>query len=147
MSDQRILSHVTTSPVRRRAFLGGAAALGVAGLGGAGLLAGTGRARPAAAAVAIPEADQDALDLLQRMLRFDTQNHGQGAKTREHAEMLQAVWERAGVPVEIIDRPQPDNVHLIARIPWCRWSGRTGTSTRSPPRCATERSTVAGRWT
>lgn len=124
MSDQRILSSVTTTPVRRRAFLGGAAALGVAGLGGAGLFAGAGATRPASAAAAIPDADQDALDLLQRMLRFDTQNHGQGAKTRKHAEMLQAVWERAGVPVEIIDTPQPDNVHLLARIP--------GTGTAKP---------------
>ncbi|MBM6622132.1 M20/M25/M40 family metallo-hydrolase [Micrococcaceae bacterium RIT802] len=124
MSDQRTLSTMGTSPVRRRAFLGGAAALGVAGLGGAGLFAGTGTARPASAAAAIPDADQDALDLLQRMLRFDTQNHGQGAKTRQHAEMLREVWERAGVPVEIIDTPQPDNVHLIARIP--------GTGTAKP---------------
>lgn len=124
MSEQRILSSVATSPVRRRAFLGGAAALGVAGLGGVGLFAGTSATRPASAAAAIPDADQDALDLLQRMLRFDTQNHGQGAKTRQHAEMLKGVWERAGVPVEIIDTPQPDNVHLIARIP--------GTGTAKP---------------
>ena len=108
MSD---LGEAAKKPLRRRTFLGGVAALGAAGIAGAGAIAAAG---PAAAA--IPEADKDALDLLQRMLRFDTQNFGQGAKTRPHAEMLKAVWEKAGVSAEIIDTPQPDNVHLLARI-------------------------------
>ena len=50
------------------------------------------------------------------MLRIDTQNFGEGGKTRPFAEMLKAVWDRAGVSSEIIPTPQPDNVHLIARI-------------------------------
>jgi acetylornithine deacetylase/succinyl-diaminopimelate desuccinylase-like protein len=50
------------------------------------------------------------------MLSFDTQNFGQGGKTRQHAEWLKSVWEGAGVPAEIIPTPQADNVHLIARI-------------------------------
>ena len=124
MEITRDLGEAAKTPLRRRTFLGGVAALGAAGIAGAGALASSAGANPAAAATAIPEADKDALDLLQRMLRFDTQNFGQGADTRPHAEMLKAVWENAGIPVEIIDTPQPNNVHLIARIP--------GTGTEKP---------------
>jgi acetylornithine deacetylase/succinyl-diaminopimelate desuccinylase-like protein len=101
----------------RRGFLagvGGAAAVGGAGLFGGDLLRGP--VRMAAAAAAVDPADRDPLDLLQRMLRIDTQNLGQGGKTRPFAEMLKSVWDNAGVPAEIIPTPQPDNVHLIARI-------------------------------
>lgn len=115
--------HSTDHPLDRRAFLtrvGGLAAVSAAGLSGASLLRGADPAQAAggaqAAAAAVPAADQDPLDLLQRMLRFDTQNFGEGGTTRPHAEMLKAVWERAGVTAEIIPTPQPDNVHLIARI-------------------------------
>lgn len=107
------------STLPRRAFLGGigVSALGVATAGGAGAFTRSPQPATTLSGAAIPAADMDPLDLLQRMLSFDTQNSGQGGKTRPHAEMLKAVWERAGVPVEIIDTPQPDNVHLIARIP------------------------------
>jgi acetylornithine deacetylase/succinyl-diaminopimelate desuccinylase-like protein len=117
MEITRDLGEAAKTPLRRRTFLGGVAALGAAGIAGAGVFAGTAGVNPAAAASAVSEADKDALDLLQRMLRFDTQNFGQGADTRPHAEMLKAVWENAGVAAEIIDTPQPNNVHLIARIP------------------------------
>jgi hypothetical protein len=50
------------------------------------------------------------------MLHIDTQNFGQGGRTRPFAEMLKAVWDTAEVPAETIPTPQPDNVHLIARI-------------------------------
>lgn len=113
-------SVLTRAMLGRRSFLagvGGAAALGATGLTGSTLLSGSTSATRSAAAAAVPESDKDPLDLLQRMLRFDTQNFGTGANTRPHAEMLKAVWENAGVPAEIIDTPQPDNVHLIARIP------------------------------
>ncbi len=104
----------------RRAFLastGGLAAVGALGLG-SDLLRGPGASAQAAQAAqaAVPPADLDSLDLLKRMLRIDTQNFGQGGKTRPFAEMLKAVWDSAGVPAEIIPTPQPDNVHLIARI-------------------------------
>ena len=107
------------SGVPRRAFLGGVgvAALGVATAGGAGAFARPSPPSSSPTGAAIPAADMDSLDLLKRMLSFDTQNDGSGGNTRPHAEMLKALWERAGVPVEIIDTPQPDNVHLIARIP------------------------------
>ncbi|HYO18493.1 MAG TPA: M20/M25/M40 family metallo-hydrolase [Dermatophilaceae bacterium] len=103
----------------RRDFItraGGVAVLTAAGLGGANLLQG---ASPVASAATLPTVDpasEDPLALLQRMLRFDTQNFGAGGKTREHAQMLKAIWESAGVSAEIIPTPQPDNVHLIARI-------------------------------
>lgn len=118
MNDSHDAPAVTRTPLGRRAFLGGAgaAALGATGLGSFSLFTGA-TLTPAAAAPAIPAADKDPLDLLQRMLSHDTQNSGKGAKTRAHAEMLKKVWENAGVPAEIIDTPQPDNVHLIARIP------------------------------
>lgn len=111
--------HATTSRLPRRAFLGGVgvAVMGVATAGGAGAFQRTSPPSTSMSGAAIPAADMDPLDLLKRMLSFDTQNSGQGGKTRPHAEMLKAVWERAGVPAEIIDTPQPDNVHLIARIP------------------------------
>ncbi|GAA0449923.1 M20/M25/M40 family metallo-hydrolase [Streptomyces olivaceiscleroticus] len=126
MNDSCDASAASRSPLGRRAFLGGvgAAALGVTGLGSFSLLTGATLA-PAAAAPAIPEADKEPLDLLRRMLSFDTQNSGKGAKTRPYAEMLKSVWDNAGVPAEIIDTPQPDNVHLIARIP--------GTSSSAAP--------------
>jgi acetylornithine deacetylase/succinyl-diaminopimelate desuccinylase-like protein len=124
MEITRDLGEAAKTPLRRRTFLGGVAALGAAGVAGTGVFAGTAGANPAAAATVIPEADKDALDLLQRMLRFDTQNFGKGADTRPHAEMLKAVWENAGVAAEIIDTPQPNNVHLLARIP--------GTGTEKP---------------
>jgi acetylornithine deacetylase/succinyl-diaminopimelate desuccinylase-like protein len=103
----------------RRAFLartGGLAALGAMGVVGTDLLRGPGRTADAAQTASVPAADLDPLDLLRRMLRIDTQNFGQGGKTRPFAEMLKAVWDSAGVPAEIIPTPQPDNVHLIARI-------------------------------
>ena len=74
----------------RRGFLAGVSALGIAGISGSQLLSG-GRGAAAAGvrttAVAaplgpVPAADLDPLDLLQRMLSFDTQNFGQGGKTR-----------------------------------------------------------------
>lgn len=107
------------SGIPRRAFLGGlgVAAVGVTTAGGAGAFARTSTPSSTLSGAAIPAADKDPLDLLKRMLSFDTQNDGTGGTTRPHAEMLQAVWERAGVPVEIIETPQKDNVHLIARIP------------------------------
>ncbi|MGW3511662.1 M20/M25/M40 family metallo-hydrolase [Streptomyces sp. NPDC000994] len=125
MDDSRDMSAVTRARLGRRTFLGGVgvAALGATGLGGISLFTGA-TLSPAAAATAVPEADKDPLNLLQRMLSYDTQNHGEGANTRPHAEMLKAVWENAGVPAQIIDTPQPNNVHLIARIP--------GTSSASP---------------
>ncbi|WP_068260357.1 M20/M25/M40 family metallo-hydrolase [Janibacter limosus] len=109
----------TPRTLPRRTFLGGVgvAVLGAATAGGASAYARTTSPSSSLSGAAIPAADMDPLDLLKRMLSFDTQNHGTGGKTRPHAEMLQAVWERAGVPVEIIETPQPDNVHLIARIP------------------------------
>lgn len=111
--------HESPSPsLPRRTVLGGVgvAALGIATAGGAGAFARPTSPSSSLSGAAIPAADMDPLDLLKRMLSFDTQNDGKGGKTRPHAEMLKAVWERANVPVEIIDTPQPDNVHLIARI-------------------------------
>ncbi len=109
----------TPRSLPRRAFLGGVgvAAVGAATAAGGGAFARPSSPSPSPSGAAIPAADKDPLDLLKRMLAFDTQNDGTGGNTRPHAEMLQAVWEKAGVPVEIIDTPQPDNVHLIARIP------------------------------
>lgn len=106
-----------SSALGRRAFLtrmGGLAALGAVGLSGAELLGTPGDT--ARAATNVPAADLDSLDLLKRMLVIDTQNFGQGGKTRPFAEMLKSVWDSAGVSAEIIPTPQPDNVHLIARI-------------------------------
>ena len=103
----------------RRAFLartGGIAAVGAIGVVGGDVLRGPGRPARAAQAAAVPAADRDPLDLLQRMLRIDTQNFGEGGTTRPFAEMLKSVWDNAGVPAEIIPTPQPDNVHLLARI-------------------------------
>ncbi|MFC7490414.1 MULTISPECIES: M20/M25/M40 family metallo-hydrolase [unclassified Knoellia] len=114
--------------LNRRAFVAGVG--GAAGLaafathaGGqlrAGATPGAGRAASAAAGPVDP------LSLLKKMIGFDTQNFGEGGKTRPHSEWLKSVWEDAGVPAEIIPTPQPDNVHLIARIP-----GRAG-STQKP---------------
>ena len=118
--DSRITA---TGVVSRRAFLaglGGMAAFGAAGLTGSQLLRTpgglAGAAVRGASAGTVPAADQDPLDLLKRMISFDTENFGEGGKTRPFAEMLKAVWDRAGVSAEIIPTPQPDNVHLIARI-------------------------------
>jgi acetylornithine deacetylase/succinyl-diaminopimelate desuccinylase-like protein len=101
----------------RRSFIG-LAGLGAVGLTGSRLIHGSAPAQAAgrSAAAAVDPADLDSLDLLKRMLAIDTQNFGQGGKTRPFAEMLKGVWDRAGVSAEIIDTPQPDNVHLIARI-------------------------------
>lgn len=113
----------STSPrggrIDRRTFLAGTA--GATVLAG---LAGKDFQRPAVAAPAIPPADRDPLDLLKRMLRFDTQNFGEGGQTLKHAEMLKAVWDNAGVEAEIVPTPTEGNVHLIARI--------AGTGTEKP---------------
>lgn len=127
-STQRTEQTVTPEPdqraagtlLDRRGFLtrvGGTAALSAAGLAAIGA---TPSSRAAASPLGRVEAGavlpEDSLTLLRRMLGFDTQNFGQGGKTRAHAEMLKAVWDGAGVQSEIIPTPQPDNVHLIARI-------------------------------
>lgn len=78
--------------------VGGTAALSAAGIAAIG-------ATPSSSAAASPlgrveagaAAPEDSLTLLRRMLGFDTQNFGQGGKTRAHAEMLKAVWDGAGV--------------------------------------------------
>ena len=64
------------SGVPRRAFLGGVgvAALGVATAGGAGAFARPSSPSSSPTGAAIPAADMDSLDLLKRMLSFDTQN-------------------------------------------------------------------------
>ena len=64
----------------------------------------------------VDKADQEPLDLLKRMLAHDTQNFGNGGKPRPHAEILKSIWDNAAVSTEIIPTPDPDNVHLIARI-------------------------------
>jgi acetylornithine deacetylase/succinyl-diaminopimelate desuccinylase-like protein len=98
----------------RRTLLVGAG--GTAALAATGVLPGSGAAaRPRAAAPSAAAAPRP-LDLLRRMISFDTQNFGEGGRTRAHAEWLKGVWDAAGVPAEIIPTPQPDNVHLIARI-------------------------------
>ena len=102
----------------RRSFLtraGALAALGATGWSGSQLLQAHGPAE-AATVASVDPTDLDPLDLLQRMLSYDTTNDGDGGNTRPFAEMLKGVWDRAGVATEIIDTPQPDNVHLIARI-------------------------------
>ncbi|WP_084696598.1 M20/M25/M40 family metallo-hydrolase [Phycicoccus jejuensis] len=97
----------------RRALLAGAG--GAATLAATGLVSGSGAvARPVAG---LPAATAPTpLALLRRMISFDTQNFGEGGKTRAHAQWLRGVWDAAGVRSEIIPTPQPDNVHLIARI-------------------------------
>lgn len=115
------ISPVARPSLDRRAFLtrSGLAAVAVAGLSGAELFGAPGTAHAATtvrAAASGSAADQDPLDLLKRMIKIDTQNYGKGGNTRPFAEMLKAVWDRAGVPAEIIPTPQPNNVHLIARI-------------------------------
>lgn len=102
----------THAGLSRRHLFAGAGAIGA----GAALLNSPpvgATTRPAAAAAA---AGTDPVSLLRTMIGFDTQNFGQGGKTRPHAEWLQSVWQAAGVSAEIIPTPQPDNVHLIARI-------------------------------
>ncbi|MBC6461286.1 M20/M25/M40 family metallo-hydrolase [Actinomadura sp. HBU206391] len=108
-----------TGNIDRRAFLGRAGA-GAALIAG-GLFAGDALAGGTTTARAMPvrapsPADLDPLALLQKMLAFDTQNHGEGGVTRPHAQMLKTMWESAGVPAEIIPTPKADNVHLVARI-------------------------------
>ncbi len=107
---------MTSYNLTRRGFLGGLAATGAVGLTGTGLVRGAGSPAGAAARTAIPAADQDPLDLLRRLISYDTQNFGDGGNTRPLAEMLKGVWDRAGVSAEIISTPKPDNVHLVARI-------------------------------
>ena len=99
----------------RRSLLGGLAAVGAVGITGSRVFDGP-RALASAPAVDVAPADLDSLDLLKRMISFDTQNFGNGGRTRPFAEMLKGVWDAAGVSTEIIPTPQPDNVHLIARI-------------------------------
>jgi acetylornithine deacetylase/succinyl-diaminopimelate desuccinylase-like protein len=107
----------TFPTVDRRAFLAGSGALAVAGAGATALRADASTAvTTTTPARAVSFAPPSPLSLLQKMLGFDTQNFGQGGKTRAHAEWLKSVWDAAGVPAEIIPTPQPDNVHLIARI-------------------------------
>jgi acetylornithine deacetylase/succinyl-diaminopimelate desuccinylase-like protein len=105
---------LTDQVLGRRSFLGGLAALGAVGVTGSRLVEAPGHFGNAAASV--PAADLDSLDLLKRMISFDTQNFGNGGNTRPFAEMLKGVWDNAGVSAEIIPTPQPDNVHLLARI-------------------------------
>lgn len=108
-----------THPMGRRGFL-----LGTAGAVGATALAVSGPAlaqtrlgtRAPLPTGSIPKKDLDSLDLLKRMLSFDTQNYGKGGTTLAHAEMLKAVWSNAGVSTEIIPTPIANNVHLLARI-------------------------------
>ncbi|MDF1603824.1 M20/M25/M40 family metallo-hydrolase [Nocardioides sp. YIM 152315] len=99
----------------RRSLLGGLAGVGAVGLTGSRVFDGS-SALASPPAVNVAPADLDSLDLLKRMISYDTQNFGTGGKTRPFAEMLKGVWDAAGVSTEIIPTPQPDNVHLVARI-------------------------------
>ncbi|WP_018157637.1 M20/M25/M40 family metallo-hydrolase [Demetria terragena] len=92
--------------------VGGVAAIAAAGVGTRELLS----SDPATAVAATRPQSTDSLKLLKKMLSFDTQNFGEGGKTKKHGEWLKSVWEQADVPVEIIPTPQPDNIHVIARI-------------------------------
>ena len=115
MTSQNSEPDTPSTALARRSFLGALAAAGVVGASGASAT-GTSGVHTTGAAAAVPPADLDPLDLLKRMLSIDTQNFGDGAKTRPFAEMLKGVWDNAGVSSEIIETPQPDNVHLIARV-------------------------------
>lgn len=102
----------------RRQFVtrvGGLAALTAAGIGTHEVLSPS-QTRAAPRPAALRAQDTDSLQLLKKMVSFDTQNHGKGGKTRTHAEWLKSIWDRAGVSAEIIPTPQQDNVHLIARV-------------------------------
>jgi len=108
-------SHAAQMFSRRSLLGGGLAAVGAAGLTGSRVFDPS-TVLASAPAVDVNPADLDSLDLLKRMISYDTQNFGNGGNTRPFAEMLQGVWNAAGVSTEIIPTPQPDNVHLIARI-------------------------------
>ncbi|WP_226343811.1 M20/M25/M40 family metallo-hydrolase [Agilicoccus flavus] len=105
----------------RRRFLAGSA-VGAAGVAaGSGLVSGAASPSVAAPAVGAAAATAarpapDPLELLQRMIRFDTTNTGKGGNTLEHGRMLLRLWTDAGVPAEIIPTPVANNVHVIARI-------------------------------
>jgi acetylornithine deacetylase/succinyl-diaminopimelate desuccinylase-like protein len=65
----------------------------------------------------------DPVALAAAMIRFDTAQSargstdtGTGAVTLPHARFLAGIWQAAGVETEIIPTPQPDNVHLVARV-------------------------------
>lgn len=106
----------------RRGFLtraGGMAAVIAMGVTGETLLGSdrTASAAPIRAGTKdAAAAGDDPLALLQKMISYDTQNFGNGGKTRPYAEMVKGLWDAAGVSSEIIPTPQPDNVHLLARI-------------------------------
>jgi acetylornithine deacetylase/succinyl-diaminopimelate desuccinylase-like protein len=114
-----LLPSLDRHSLNRRSFLTGVGGLAVVAGAGASAQAVTrpdaAVASPLGARAAAAPAPQP-LDLLKKMLSFDTQNFGQGGRTRPHAEWLKSVWDSAGVSAEIIPTPQPDNVHLIARI-------------------------------
>lgn len=67
-------AETTSRGLPRRAFLGGVgvAAVGVATAGGAGAFARPSSPSSSLSGAAIPAADKDPLDLLKRMLAFDT---------------------------------------------------------------------------
>lgn len=120
MTDHHDHGDCSESNLGRRAFvsrIGSLAALTATGIGAGTLLTSSQtRAATIGTADTAAAAESNSLELLKKMLSFDTQNFGKGGKTRPHAEWLKTVWDNAGVTTEIIPTPQPDNVHLIARI-------------------------------
>ncbi|NUS13708.1 MAG: M20/M25/M40 family metallo-hydrolase [Streptomyces sp.] len=113
----------------RRAVLGAGATVAVGTVLSTGAAAAaapqTGAAPQAAVAprAASPSSDSfdgdptDPVALAVAMIRQNTANPGDGAVTLPYAQMLQGIFEAAGVPTELVPTPKEDNVHFFARVP------------------------------
>lgn len=118
MTDHETRPAQSKRTLGRRQFVtrvGGLAALTAAGIGTHEVVSAS-QTRATPAPPRLSAGETDSLQLLKKMVSYDTQNFGKGGKTKAHAEWLKSVWTQADVPAEIIPTPQADNVHLIARV-------------------------------
>ncbi|MGW1690579.1 M20/M25/M40 family metallo-hydrolase [Streptomyces sp. NPDC002399] len=120
----------TPRPSRRSVLGAGATAVAGTMLGLGAIASGSPRASASAPAagsgVSFDGDPTDPVGLAVAMIRQNTSNPGDGARTLPFARMLQDIFRAAGVGTEIVPTPKEGNVHFFARVP-------AGVPTRKKP--------------
>ena len=62
-------------------------------------------------------ASLDPVRLAAALVGLDTSHNGEGGNTLPLAQFLATIWQRAGVPTQIIETPKANNAHFLARVP------------------------------
>ena len=78
------------------------------------------------------ELEKDALDLLQKLIRIDTQNFGDEGTEIQAVSLLEGVFKDAGIPYEVVE-PRPGRGNIVARLSAAEGKDSSGESKKKGP--------------